>query len=102
MKATLLMFLAALAFSSASMAGPGPDHKQPHHKPPPPKAHHMPKHHPQKWDEKEYRWWQSNCIHIKIGNTSISTSCQKIDKRYRDHYNRSIHSGNNPGRGHDR
>ncbi|CAJ1786022.1 hypothetical protein LMBIIBHN_00655 [Aeromonas salmonicida] len=25
-----------------------------------------------------------------------------MDGKYRDHYNRSIHSGNNPGQGHDK
>ena len=54
------------------------------------------------WDDKEYVWWQHNCLDLGIGDSRIKLNCDKIDGKYRDHYNRSIHSGNNPGQGHDK
>ncbi|MEN9533308.1 MAG: hypothetical protein RIQ83_2532 [Pseudomonadota bacterium] len=54
------------------------------------------------WDDKEYDWWQNNCLDLGIGDSRIKLNCDKIDGKYRDHYNRSIHSGNNPGQGHDK
>ena len=54
------------------------------------------------WDQKEYDWWQSNCRDLGIGDSRIQLNCDKMDGKYRDHYNRSIHSGNNPGKGHDK
>ena len=54
------------------------------------------------WDDKEYDWWQDNCLDIGIGDNQIKLNCDKMDGKYRDHYNRSIHSGNNPGQGHDK
>ncbi|MFC3913897.1 hypothetical protein ACFOSS_10520 [Pseudaeromonas sharmana] len=55
---------------------------------------------PAGWDDKEYAWWEDNCIDIKIGSVSLKQDCDRVDGKYREHYNRSIHSGNNPGRGH--
>jgi len=54
------------------------------------------------WDDKEYDWWQDNCLDLGIGDSRIKLNCDKMDGKYRDHYNRSIHSGNNPGQGHDK
>lgn len=54
------------------------------------------------WDDKEYEWWQDNCLDLSTRNSRIKLNCGDIDGKYRDHYNRSIHSGNNPGRGHDK
>ncbi|HGY5236851.1 TPA: hypothetical protein ACNV64_001486 [Aeromonas salmonicida subsp. pectinolytica] len=54
------------------------------------------------WDDKEYDWWQNHCLDIDIGDGRIKLNCDKMDGKYRDHYNRSIHSGNNPGQGHDK
>ncbi len=50
------------------------------------------------WDDKEYDWWQDNCLDLGIGDSRIKLNCDKMDGKYRDHYNRSIHSGNNPGK----
>ncbi|WP_042011810.1 hypothetical protein [Aeromonas fluvialis] len=55
-----------------------------------------------RWDDKEYDWWQDNCLDLGIGDSRIKLNCDKMDGKYRDHYNRSIHSGNNPGQGHDK
>ncbi|MDF8329650.1 hypothetical protein LCG94_22055 [Aeromonas salmonicida] len=54
------------------------------------------------WDDKEYDWWQNHCLDLEIGDGRIQLNCDKMDGKYRDHYNRSIHSGNNPGQGHDK
>ena len=54
------------------------------------------------WDQKEYDWWQNNCLDIGIGDSRLKLNCDKVDGKYRDHYNRSIHSGNNPGQGHSK
>ncbi|MDM5073011.1 MULTISPECIES: hypothetical protein [Aeromonas] len=54
------------------------------------------------WDQKEYDWWQNNCLDLGIGDSRIQLNCDKVDGKYRDHYNRSIHSGNNPGQGHNK
>ena len=54
------------------------------------------------WDDKEYAWWQDNCLDFGIGDSRIKLNCDKLDGKYRDHHNRSIHSGNNPGQGHDK
>lgn len=54
------------------------------------------------WDEKEYQWWQDNCLSVSTRNSRIQLNCDNMDGKYRDHYNRSIHSGNNPGKGHDK
>lgn len=54
------------------------------------------------WDQKEYDWWQNNCVDLGIGDSRIQLNCDKMDGKYRDHYNRSIHSGNNPGQGHNK
>jgi len=54
------------------------------------------------WDDKEYDWWQNNCLNISTRSSSIKLNCDNMDGKYRDHYNRSIHSGNNPGKGHDK
>ena len=54
------------------------------------------------WDDKEYDWWQNNCLDLGIGDSRIKLNCNKMDGKYRDHYNRSIHSGNNPGQGHNK
>mgnify|MGYP006202469355 CR=1 FL=1 len=51
------------------------------------------------WDDKEYDWWQNNCLNISTRSSSIKLNCDNMDGKYRDHYNRSIHSGNNPGKG---
>lgn len=52
------------------------------------------------WDDREYGWWQDNCLNISTDRVKID--CDKMDSKYRDHYNRSVHSGNNPGKGHDK
>lgn len=52
------------------------------------------------WDDREYGWWQNNCLNISSDRVKID--CDKMDSKYRDHYNRSVHSGNNPGKGHDK
>lgn len=52
------------------------------------------------WDDKEYDWWQHNCLDLGIVESGLKLNCDKIDGKYREHYNRSIHSGNNPGLGH--
>ena len=54
------------------------------------------------WDDKEYDWWQHNCLDLGIGDSRLKLNCDKVDGKYRDHYNRSIHSGNNPGQGHNK
>jgi len=54
------------------------------------------------WDDKEYDWWQHNCLDVSTRTNRIKLNCDKLDGKYRDHYNRSIHSGNNPGKGHDK
>ena len=54
------------------------------------------------WDDKEYGWWQDNCLDVRPRNSRIKLDCDDMDGKYRDHYNRSIHSGNNPGKGHDK
>ncbi|MDW4562688.1 hypothetical protein [Aeromonas rivipollensis] len=60
------------------------------------------------WDDKEYGWWQDNCLDVSTRSSRSSRSsriklnCDNMDGKYRDHYNRSIHSGNNPGKGHDK
>lgn len=55
------------------------------------------------WDDREYDWWQHNCLDLSIGDARISlNNCGAYDKKYRDHYNRSVNSGNNPGKGHDK
>ncbi|MGL5496108.1 MAG: hypothetical protein ACRDCQ_03850 [Aeromonas sobria] len=54
------------------------------------------------WDDKEYDWWQNNCLDLGIGDSRLKLNCDKMDGKYRDHYNRSIHSGNNPRQGHDK
>ena len=54
------------------------------------------------WDDKEYGWWQDNCLNVSTRSSSIKLNCDNMDGKYRDHYNRSIHSGNNPGKGHDK
>ena len=54
------------------------------------------------WDDKEYGWWQDNCLNVSTRSSSIKLNCDNMDGKYRDHYNRSIHSGNNPGQGHDK
>ncbi|MFM5859609.1 hypothetical protein ACET53_10040 [Aeromonas veronii] len=54
------------------------------------------------WDDKEYDWWRDNCLDLGIGDSRIKLNCDKMDGKYREHYNRSIHSGNNPGQGHDK
>lgn len=54
------------------------------------------------WDDKEYGWWQDNCLDVSTRSSRIKLNCDNMDGKYRDHYNRSIHSGNNPGKGHDK
>ena len=54
------------------------------------------------WDDKEYGWWQDNCLDVSTRSSRIKLNCDNMDGKYRDHYNRSIHSGNNPGQGHDK
>lgn len=54
------------------------------------------------WDDKEYGWWQDNCLDVSTRSSRIKLNCDDMDGKYRDHYNRSIHSGNNPGKGHDK
>jgi len=54
------------------------------------------------WDDKEYHWWQANCLDLGSGDSRIKLNCDTMDGKYRDHYNSSIHSGNNPGKGHDK
>ena len=54
------------------------------------------------WDDKEYGWWQDNCLNVSTRSSRIKLNCDNMDGKYRDHYNRSIHSGNNPGKGHDK
>ncbi|MFM4719403.1 hypothetical protein [Aeromonas bivalvium] len=54
------------------------------------------------FDTKEYDWWQRNCLDISIGDSRLRTDCGKVDGKYRDHYNRSIHGDNNPGQGHNK
>lgn len=54
------------------------------------------------WDDKEYEWWQHNCLDVSTRTSRIQLNCDNMDGKYRDHYNRSIHSGNNPGQGHDK
>ncbi|MGE6108288.1 hypothetical protein [Aeromonas sobria] len=54
------------------------------------------------WDQQEYRWWQNNCLDLGIGDSRVQFNCDQVDGKYRDHYNRSIHSGNNPGQGHNK
>lgn len=54
------------------------------------------------WDDKEYQWWQDNCLSVSTRNSRIQLNCDNMDGKYREHYNRSIHSGNNPGKGHDK
>ncbi|MFM5842756.1 hypothetical protein [Aeromonas sanarellii] len=54
------------------------------------------------WDDKEYEWWQDNCLDVSTRTSRIQLNCDNMDDKYRDHYNRSIHSGNNPGKGHDK
>ncbi|MEG0009144.1 MAG: hypothetical protein RR721_14195 [Aeromonas sp.] len=54
------------------------------------------------WDDKEYDWWQDNCLSVSTRDSRIQLNCDNMDGKYRDHYNRSIHSGNNPGKGHDK
>jgi hypothetical protein len=54
------------------------------------------------WDDKEYGWWQDNCLDVSTRDNRIQLNCDNMDGKYRDHYNRSIHSGNNPGKGHDK
>jgi hypothetical protein len=54
------------------------------------------------WDQKEYDRRQHNCLDLGIGDSRIQLNCDKVDGKYRDHYNRSIHSGNNPGHGHNK
>ncbi len=44
----------------------------------------------------------SDGIKISGDDIKINLDCDKMDGKYRDHYNRSIHSGNNPGQGHDK
>ena len=51
------------------------------------------------WDDKEYDWWKDNCREIDNRSSRIRLDCDKIDNKYRDHDNRSIH---NPGKGHDK
>jgi hypothetical protein len=54
------------------------------------------------WDQKEYDRRQHNCLDLGIGDSRIQLNCDKVDGKYRDHYNRSIHSGNNPCHGHNK
>ena len=54
------------------------------------------------WDDKEYGWWQDNCLNVSTRSSRIKLNCDNMDGKYRDHYNRSIHSGNHPGKGHDK
>lgn len=54
------------------------------------------------WDDKEYDWWQDNCLDVSTRSSRIKLNCDDMDGKYQDHYNRSIHSGNNPGKGHDK
>ncbi|MCD8547495.1 MAG: hypothetical protein LRY38_03385 [Aeromonadaceae bacterium] len=54
------------------------------------------------WDDREYSWWQHNCLDLSLGEVRLTLNCQAYDKKYRDHYNRSLNSGNNPGKGHDK
>lgn len=54
------------------------------------------------WDEREYDWWQDNCLNVDSRNSRIKLDCEDMDGKYRDHHDRSIHSGNNPGKGHDK
>lgn len=50
----------------------------------------------QKWKDKH----KGDCSFIDIGSVRVaSDGCSDKDK---EHWNRSVHSGNNPGKGHDK
>lgn len=54
------------------------------------------------FDDNEYKWWQNNCLNIRTDNIKLQHDCAPYEKKYREHYNRSLQSGNNPGKGHDK
>ncbi|PJG59567.1 hypothetical protein CUC53_06450 [Aeromonas cavernicola] len=54
------------------------------------------------WDQKEYDWWQSNCLDVGFGDNRIQLNCDKVESKYREHYNRSVHGEHNPGKGHNK
>lgn len=99
LKPVIISLLAVLCLSSVAQATPGKAAKA-DERPGKPAQVNRDDRKPAAWDEQEYGWWEKNCIDIKIGSVSLKNDCERMDGKYRDHYNRSIHSGNNPGRGH--